>query len=52
MAAKAISAVFNSLNCNDNPAKLAHKVLSFTNLHNLIAFSHFPLSHASNNNAG
>lgn len=52
MAAKAISAVLSSLNYNESPANAAHNVCSFTYLHNLMAFSHFPLSHDSNNNDG
>lgn len=44
--------MFNSLNYNDNPANAAHNVCSLTYLHNLIAFSHLPLSHDSNKSDG
>jgi len=48
MAARAISAVFSSLACKDIAAKQAHKLYSFTYLHNLIAFSHLLFSQKSN----
>jgi hypothetical protein len=52
IAANAISAVANSLNYRDKPAKQAQSVGSLTNLHNFIDFSHFPFSQNSNSNVG
>ncbi len=52
IAASAISAVANSLNYKERPARLAQRVGSLTKRQSLIAFSHLPRSQNSNNRLG
>ena len=52
MAAKAVSALYSFLYFKDAAARQAQSIGSLTNLHNFVAFSHFPFSQKSKRIAG